>query len=171
MHANLSAAQKANLTRHESKAASLPEAQEITTLTIFICGHGGRDQRCGILGPLLQSAFRSEFQRRGLDADVGLISHIGGHKYAGNVIMYVPPSMQGNNELGGAGVWYGRVGPEHVEGLVEETFVRGRVVTELLRGGVMQDGRNIGRMVEAQMKRDSGAEDEGVLKLKARARG
>lgn len=85
--------------------------------------------------------------------------------------MYVPPSMQGNNELGGAGVWYGRVGPEHVEGLVEETFVRGRVVTELLRGGVMQDGRNIGRMVEAQMKRDSGAEDEGVLKLKARARG
>ncbi|EUC48990.1 hypothetical protein COCMIDRAFT_85869 [Bipolaris oryzae ATCC 44560] len=171
MHANLSAAQKANLTRDESKAAFLPEAHDITTPTILICGHGGRDQRCGILGPLLQSAFRTEFHRRGLDAHVGLISHIGGHKYAGNVIMYVPPSIKGNNELGGAGVWYGRVGPEHVEGLVEETFVKGRVVTELLRGGVMQDGRNIGRVVEAQMKRDSGGEDSGVLKLKARARG
>lgn len=170
MHTNLSAAQKANLTRDESKAASLPEVQDITKPTIFICGHGGRDQRCGILGPLLQSAFGREFQRRGLDAEVGLISHIGGHKYAGNVIAYVPPSMKGN-ELGGAGVWYGRVGPEHVEGLVEETFVRGRVITELLRGGVMQDGRNIGRVVEAQMKKESGEEDDGVLKLKARARG
>jgi leucyl-tRNA synthetase len=170
MHDGLSAAQKAGLTRDEARAAALPEAQDITKPTVLICGHGGRDQRCGVLGPLLQSAFRKELQRRSIDADVGLISHIGGHKYAGNVIMYVPPSMAGN-ALKGAGVWYGRIGPEHVEGVVEETLVKGRVITELLRGGVMQDGRNIGRMVEAQIKKDSGEADDGRLRLKARARG
>lgn len=170
MHDGLSAAQKASLTRDETKAAALPQAQDVTKPTVLICGHGGRDERCGVLGPLLQSAFRRELQRRSIDADVGLISHIGGHKYAGNVIMYIPPSMVGN-ELKGAGVWYGRVGPEQVEGVVEETLVRGRVITELLRGGVMHDGRNIGRVIEAQMKKDSGEEDDGGLRLKAKARG
>lgn len=168
MHDGLSAAQKASLMRDETRTAELPEAQDITKPTILICGHGGRDQRCGILGPLLQSAFRKELERRSIDADVGLISHIGGHKYAGNVIMYIPPVMA-SNELKGAGVWYGRVGPEHVEGIVGETLVRGRVIAELLRGGVMQDGRNIGRVVEAQMKKENG-EGEGTLRLKAKAR-
>ncbi|USP80615.1 uncharacterized protein yc1106_07889 [Curvularia clavata] len=169
MHDGLSPAQKASLTRDETRAAELPKAQDITKPTILICGHGGRDQRCGILGPMLQSAFRKELERKSIDADVGLISHIGGHKYAGNVIMYIPPAMA-SNELKGAGVWYGRVGPEQVEGVVEETLVRGRVITELLRGGVMQDGRNIGRVIEAQIKKENG-EEEGTLRLKAKARG
>jgi leucyl-tRNA synthetase len=170
MHDGLSAEQKANLLRDESKATELPKAENITKPTILICGHGGRDQRCGILGPLLQSSFQSEFRRKNIDADVGLISHIGGHKYAGNVIMYLPPCMEGN-ALKGSGIWYGRVGPENVEGVVEETVIRGRVITELLRGGVMQGGGNIGRMVETQLKKDSGEEDSGTLRLKARARG
>jgi leucyl-tRNA synthetase len=171
MHDALSAKQKANLLRDESKASELPPVENITKPTILICGHGGRDQRCGILGPLLQSSFQSELQRRSIDADVGLISHIGGHKYAGNVIIYLPPSMQAN-ALKGSGIWYGRIGPENVEGVVDETVVRGRVIVELLRGGVRQGGGNIGRMIEAQVKRDRGEEeDTGVLRLKARARG
>ena len=170
MHDGLSAEQKANLLRDESKATELPKAENITKPTILICGHGGRDQRCGILGPLLKSSFQSEFQRRNIDADVGLISHIGGHKYAGNVIMYLPPSMEGN-ALKGSGIWYGRVGPENVEGVVEETVIRGRVITELLRGGVMQGGGNIGRMIETQLMKDNGEEDSGTLRLKARVRG
>jgi leucyl-tRNA synthetase len=170
MHDGLSAEQKGNLLRDESKAQELPKAEDIIRPTIFICGHGGRDQRCGILGPILQSSFRAELQRRSIDADVGLISHIGGHKYAGNVIMYIPPSM-GGNALKGSGIWYGRIGPEKVEGVVEETLVKGRVVVDLLRGGVMQGGGTIGRMVEAQLKKDSGEEGDGQLRLKARARG
>jgi leucyl-tRNA synthetase len=169
MHDGLSTSQKTNLLRDERKATEIPQAEHITKPTILICGHGGRDTRCGVLGPILHSTFRQEFGRRGIDADVGLISHIGGHKFAGNVIMYVPPSMSGN-ALKGSGVWYGRVGPEQVEGVVEETLVKGRVITELLRGGVMQGGGNIGRMVEAQLKKDTGEEDTG-LRLKARARG
>jgi leucyl-tRNA synthetase len=170
MHDGLSVGQKAHLLRDETRASELPKAEDITKPTVLICGHGGRDQRCGVLGPILQSEFRNTFRRVGIEADVGLISHIGGHKYAGNVIIYIPPSME-ENALRGLGIWYGRVGPEQVEGVIEETLVKGRVITELLRGGVMQGGGNIGRMVEAQLKKDSGQKEEGGLRLKARARG
>jgi hypothetical protein len=171
MHDALSVAQKEKLVRDEDAAKGLPYAAEpITTPVVLICGHGGRDQRCGVMGPILESAFRKEFQRRGIDADVAQISHIGGHKYAGNVIVYLPPSLEGN-ALKGTGIWYGRVGPENVEGLVEETVVRGRVVVELLRGGITMEGGNIGRMVEAQLAEERGEGDGGGLRLKARARG
>ncbi|KAF3000843.1 Leucyl-tRNA synthetase, mitochondrial [Curvularia kusanoi] len=169
MHANLSAAQKRLLTRDPSAASALPSPEPITLPTILICGHGGRDARCGVLGPVLQTAFRAELERREIEGDVAQISHIGGHKYAGNVIIYLPPGMEGN-ALRGSGIWYGRVGPEQVEGLVEETVVKGRIVGELLRGGVTQDGGNIGRMVEAQLRAERGEEDTGRLRLKPRAR-
>jgi leucyl-tRNA synthetase len=83
--------------------------------------------------------------------------------------MYIPQSLK-ENPLKGSGIWYGRVGPAQVEGVIEETLVKGRVITELLRGGVMQGGGNIGRMVETQLRKDRGEEDGG-LRLKARARG
>jgi leucyl-tRNA synthetase len=40
----------------------------------------------------------------------------------------------------------------------------------LLRGGVMMGGGNVGRVVEAQLRRDSGEEEDGGLKLKPRRR-
>jgi hypothetical protein len=168
MHDGLSQEQKAQLTRDEKAAKNLPLAEPITKPTVLICGHGGRDQRCGILGPILQSSFRAEFHRRGIDADVAQISHIGGHKYAGNVIIYLPPCLS-HNALKGTGIWYGRVGPENVEGLVDETVVQGRVVVDLLRGGITTEGGNIGRMIEAEMMKENG--EDGKLKLKPRKRG
>jgi len=68
------------------------------------------------------------------------VSHIGGHKFAGNVIVYIPPIL-GNegHPLAGQGVWYGRVEPKHVEGIVSETVEGGRVIKELFRGGI--DGK------------------------------
>ncbi|KZV64844.1 hypothetical protein PENSPDRAFT_690430 [Peniophora sp. CONT] len=54
-------------------------------------------------------------------------SHIGGHKYAGNVIIYMPS---------GAGVWYGRVSTHEVEPIVQTTIIGGHVLPPLLRGGV-----------------------------------
>lgn len=169
MHANLSAAQKAALTRDETRAAALPTPQPISHPVILICGHGGRDARCGTLGPILQQQFREELERKGVRGEVAQISHIGGHKYAGNVIVYLPPGWGEGNKLAGSGIWYGRVGPEQVEGVVSETVLKGRVVGELLRGGVGQDGLNVGRVVEAQLKAERGGEDQG-LRLKPRAR-
>ncbi|KAF2128816.1 hypothetical protein P153DRAFT_423297 [Dothidotthia symphoricarpi CBS 119687] len=167
MHAPLSPPQKAALTRQPA-LTPLFATTPITTPTILICGHGSRDSRCGILGPILHAAFKAELQRRGIEGEVAQISHIGGHKYAGNVIVYVPPNAGG--ALAGAGVWYGRVGPEQVEGVVGETVVRGRVVGELLRGGITGEGGSLGRVVEDGMRKDGGEGEEG-LRLRARARG
>ncbi|GME59456.1 Fmi1 protein [Neofusicoccum parvum] len=109
------------------------------------------DARCGILGPLLRDEFEEKLKTKGIDirpqpdlaqhsklsASVGLISHIGGHKYAGNVIIYIPRTLkEAGHPLAGKGIWYGRVGPEQVEGVVEQTIVQGKVVKELFRGGI-----------------------------------
>ncbi|KAE9399027.1 hypothetical protein BT96DRAFT_920384 [Gymnopus androsaceus JB14] len=54
-------------------------------------------------------------------------SHTGGHRYAGNCIIYTPQ---------GTGVWYGRVSTHEVESIVSQTLEEGLVLPPLLRGGV-----------------------------------
>jgi len=77
-------------------------------------------------------------------ARVGFISHIGGHKFAGNVILYIPPGMKmadgKESPLAGCGICYGRVEPKHVEGIVKETLLGGKVIEELFRGGIRKGG-------------------------------
>lgn len=77
-------------------------------------------------------------------ARVGLISHIGGHKFAGNVIIYIPPGAKVGDKphpLAGYGIWYGRVEPRHVEGIINETVLKGNVVEDMFRGGIDQQRR------------------------------
>ena len=45
--------------------------------------------------------------------------------------------------LQGMGIWYGRVEPRHVEGIVAETVRGGRVVGELFRGAAFGGGEGI----------------------------
>ena len=135
--------------------------------TILICGHGGRDNRCGVLGPLLEKQFHQSISERSsktlpisssggsgelhLDqTNIGLISHIGGHKWAGNCIINIPPSWHVHlggeshpSPLAGCGIWYGRVEPRHVDGIVTETLLKGRLIQELFRGGIDQESRPI----------------------------
>ncbi|KAH7930291.1 hypothetical protein BV22DRAFT_1116279 [Leucogyrophana mollusca] len=54
-------------------------------------------------------------------------SHIGGHEFAGNCIIYTPR---------GACVWYGRVTPHDVEAIVKSTIIAGQVLPPILRGGI-----------------------------------
>lgn len=133
----------------------------IDEVVVLICGHGGRDERCGIMGPSLRTEFETALTREGFDIDrsatrdtstlrktarVGLITHVGGHKWAGNVIIYIPPTFQeaaGPSPLAGRGIWYGRVEPRHVEGIVGETIRGGRVIAELFRGGIGQNGERL----------------------------
>lgn len=143
--------------------------KEITVPNIFICGHSSRDARCGTIGPLLLREFKKQdaghpHKFRGAQRPSfitqyrepklshikikspmpALISHVGGHAFAGNVIVYIPPHWQLPNgttsPLAGKGIWYGRVEPKHVQGLYKETVVEGRVIKELFRGGVAQGG-------------------------------
>ena len=139
--------------------------------TILICGHGERDSRCGILGPLLRHEFdqyiqghpdgwgnlnavdtesfvkqmewaSTKFKQNEGDPSpmprTALVSHIGGHAWAGNVIIYIPPNFllkDGSvHPLAGRGIWYGRVEPKHVEGILNETVKKGVIIEELLRG-------------------------------------
>ena len=39
--------------------------KEVKDVTILICGHGGRDMRCGVLGPLLRKEFENTLPQEG----------------------------------------------------------------------------------------------------------
>lgn len=78
-----------------------------------------------------------------------MVSHIGGHVFAGNVIIYIPPGHKASpsiageevystklSPLAGSGVWYGRVEPKHVQGILDETVRGGKIIAELWRGGL-----------------------------------
>ncbi|TKA61883.1 hypothetical protein B0A55_11843 [Friedmanniomyces simplex] len=157
-HDPLSREQKNILLRQPDRQRQFLGARKIDEILILICGHGNRDSRCGQMGPILHAEFEEKLQRQNIallhdppvaeaeivdtavegyipTARVGLISHIGGHKWAGNVIVYIPPSFA-SNPLAGKGIWYGRVGPEHVEGIVGKTVLEGKVIKELFRGGI-----------------------------------
>lgn len=132
----------------------------MTTPVVLICGHGTRDQRCGIYGTILRDHFELHLPfttplshpSQPSTPHIALISHIGGHAFAGNVIIYIPPgyipppTAKGHegegqmNKLAGSGIWYGRVEPDSVCDIVRETIVGGRILEPLLRGGIDRNG-------------------------------
>ena len=59
---------------------------------IFVCAHTNRDMRCGICGPILIETFQKEISKQALEKSIFVksCSHVGGHKYAGNVIIFSP---------------------------------------------------------------------------------
>lgn len=158
MHSSLPQSKQLDMTRYSELAAKFQDSVDIKhSPTVLICGHGGRDMRCGVMAPVLEAEFQKALEENGYTtgsdgamidgprhANVGLVSHVGGHKYAGNVIVYVPPEMKINDSephpLAGKGIWYGRVEPKHVQGIVDETIFGGRVVTDHFRGGIDRNG-------------------------------
>ncbi|TYJ52732.1 hypothetical protein B9479_006666 [Cryptococcus floricola] len=75
----------------------------------------------------------------GEGGEVGIfnINHLGGHRYAG-VMLIVFPS--------GAYISYGRVTPQEIPRVVEDTILQGKIVPGLLRNavGVERDGKGAG---------------------------
>lgn len=57
---------------------------------VFVCCHAAKDLRCGTCGPALVTRFKHEIEVSGLENKVFVspCSHLGGHKYAGNVIIF-----------------------------------------------------------------------------------
>ncbi|GAA6063088.1 hypothetical protein JCM10212_005151 [Sporobolomyces blumeae] len=96
----------------ESQYASLPPASpprldaspeksdwaKSSRTHIYVCTHGSRDCRCGDLGEPLYQALVREVRRRKLggewkdevggDVRIARVAHIGGHKWAGNALVY-----------------------------------------------------------------------------------
>jgi hypothetical protein len=83
-------------------------------LSLFVCCHDFRDVRCGERGPALAAALQRLLRARDLTSKVGVFatSHVGGHKYAGNVVCY-----------GAAhpcdGDWFGGLTAEHAEAFLD----------------------------------------------------
>lgn len=102
---------------------------------ILICSHRKRDKRCGVTAPILAREFDHVLRENDIEeqgdygAVVMMVSHVGGHKFAGNLICYT--------HQGTRGTWYGRVKPCHCKQIVEDTIIRGKVVKELYRGSMM----------------------------------
>lgn len=163
----LSPIHRDRLTRKTAYQRLLYGVRDVDDVLVLICGHGGRDMRCGVMGTVLRQEFEAQLPDEGIEvlrgpaevdgddgvaaisgvvekparmARVGLISHIGGHKFAGNVIVYLPPSLKTSegqpHPLAGHGIWYGRVEPKHVRGILQETILKGNVIEDMFRGGI-----------------------------------
>ncbi|CAO3633585.1 unnamed protein product [Cunninghamella blakesleeana] len=101
---------------------------------ILICSHRKRDKRCGVTAPILAREFDHYLRENDIEENgengtvVTMCSHVGGHKYAGNIIIYT--------HQGTRGIWYGRVTPHHCQQIVEKTVLKGKVIKELYRGAM-----------------------------------
>ncbi|KAK6934623.1 Thioredoxin-like ferredoxin [Dillenia turbinata] len=98
---------------------------------IFVCSHASRDRRCGVCGPSIISRIREEIEACGLQGRVSVspCSHVGGSKYACNVIIF------GSNVNGEtSGHWYGYVTPDDVPMLLEQHIGKGEIIDWLWRG-------------------------------------
>ena len=104
----------------------------------FVCGHMQRDARCGKTAPVLRTAIERYLKERKVDASVGFVDHIGGHKFAGNLLCYLPTpeptSKAGRSDPARryTGVWYGRVHLDNLQHVLDETLA-GRTVEEMVR--------------------------------------
>lgn len=106
---------------------------------ILLCSHRRRDARCGITAPLIKRELERNLRPLGLDRDaddsrpggagIFFVSHVGGHKFSANVLVYRKKDQQM--------IWLARVRPEHCEGIVKYTILEGKVVhpDTQLRGG------------------------------------
>lgn len=103
--------------------------ETMTGSHVFVCAHNSRDRRCGVCGPILIKKFKEEAELRGLEnVFVSACSHVGGHKYAGNLIIY---SVQDEKVCGH---WYGYVTPNDVPDLLDQHIGKGEIIERIWRG-------------------------------------
>lgn len=121
--------------------ALIPPESQFTTRAclhryiILLCSHRARDARCGQSAPLLRKEFERHLRKQGLFRDlhderpggVGIyfVSHVGGHKFSANVMIY--RREEGADEANQC-IWLGRVRPEDCEGIIKFTVLQGKVI-------------------------------------------
>ncbi|KAK7265986.1 hypothetical protein RIF29_18623 [Crotalaria pallida] len=130
------------MVKNEIWGAGAGLQDQLTGSYIFVCAHGSRDVRCGVCGPALIEKLNEEIELRELKNQISVLacSHIGGHKYAGNVIIY---SKGPNGNI--TGHWYGYVTPNDVPALLDQHIAKGEIIQKLLRG-------QMGKPVAADVK-------------------
>lgn len=102
---------------------------------IFLCSHRTRDKKCGVTAPLMKKELDLHLREHELFRDfgddrpggvcVGFINHVGGHKFAANVLIYMK-----NGEY----VWFAKCKPTNCKPIIEETILNGgKVWPDLIR--------------------------------------
>lgn len=102
---------------------------------IFLCSHKTRDKRCAITAPLMKKEMDARLRETGNYRDIGddsedgvhvsFINHVGGHKYAANVIIYLRT---------GEILWLARCTPATAKPIIDETVLGGgKVWGDLVR--------------------------------------
>ncbi|OVA20618.1 Sucraseferredoxin-like [Macleaya cordata] len=133
---------------------------------IFVCSHGSRDRRCGVCGPALIEKFKEEIELCGMKdrVFVSACSHVGGHKYAGNLIIFSP-----NSEGKVTGNWYGYVTPDDVPILLDQHIGKGVIIEKLWRGQMVassevEDKVNEPKLQEKDEKEPKGSTEGDMMK-------
>ena len=90
----------------DSKFTLKSKPESSSKNTYIVCAHSARDARCGARGPGIAAAI----SKCSPNDTVILSSHVGGHLYAGNVIVYGSGSA--------SGTWFGGVHEQRVEQLL-----------------------------------------------------
>nr|GEZ08318.1 altered inheritance of mitochondria protein 32-like [Tanacetum cinerariifolium] len=90
---------------------------------VFVCSHSSRDKMCGYCEPILIKKFKEEAELRGLEnVSVTAFSNVGGHKYAGNLIIYSVRDAKVS------GHWFGYVTPSDVPELLDNHIGKGEII-------------------------------------------
>ncbi|KAI7884892.1 hypothetical protein K492DRAFT_27289 [Lichtheimia hyalospora FSU 10163] len=110
---------------HRPNAESFQVHPNPYTNLLLVCGHGRKDRRCGTMGPMLKKALDDAISISKADAQVALVSHLGGHAFAGNLVIY---THQGRRVI-----WYGRVTPCHCMEIIHQSVSQDKVIQDLLR--------------------------------------
>lgn len=110
---------------------------------IFLCSHKTRDKRCGVTAPLMKREMDARLRDLELYRDIGdnrpdgvnvsYINHVGGHKYAANVIIYMKT---------GEIIWLAKCNPANARPIIDETVLGGgKVWGDLVR--VVQKNKGV----------------------------
>lgn len=102
---------------------------------VFLCSHKTRDRRCGITAPIMKKELEINLRDHDLLRDASddrkdgvslvFIDHVGGHKYAANVIIYLRT---------GKNMWLARCRPQNAKPIIEDCILsNGKVSPEKLR--------------------------------------
>lgn len=108
--------------------------KDLNSTYIMLCSHRTRDKKCGITAPIMKKEFDSQLRDLELYRDSGddreggvkvsFINHVGGHKFAANVLIY---------NKHGEFVWFARCTPLNVKFIINETVLHHKVYPANIR--------------------------------------
>lgn len=120
---------EANLLIDElSNIPNLEVLKDVNSSYILLCSHKTRDKKCGITAPIMKKEFDSQLRDLELYRDSGddrangvkviFVNHVGGHKFAANVLIY---------NKHGEFIWFARCTPLNVKFILNETVLHHKV--------------------------------------------